>query len=62
MTDNEKRAHDLSTVLLPQTIDYKAKETVENGTASNGVDAFSVYMETYNNLLDLFNREFPEGK
>lgn len=60
MTDNEKRAHDLSIALLTDAIKFESTKSI--GTDSDDVDAFEIYMNNYKNALDLFNREFPSDK
>lgn len=60
MTDNEKRAHDLSTALLSKAIEFESTKSAING--ESGVDGFEIYMKNYKAALELFNREFPNDK
>ncbi|EDP10903.1 hypothetical protein [Amedibacillus dolichus] len=76
MTDNEKRAHDLTLFLLKDVMKLKQEainqETIANATeeelasgcieTKSSVDAYVEYMEIYKTALNAFNRDFPDGK
>jgi hypothetical protein len=65
MTDNEKRAHDITVAMLPILHDMNietAKVTTEpdeNNTIQAEFHVYEEYLQTYNSLLKSFNRDFP---
>lgn len=62
MTDNEKRAHDISIALLPKAIEYESAKNALSNNTEERVDAFRIYMENYKHALDMINDEFPHDK
>lgn len=53
MTDNEKRAHDLTIAMIPIIYDknYRGKEIV-------GGNAFDIYHDLYQQFIEQFNQEY----
>lgn len=58
MTDNEKRAHDLTVGIMP--ILYQL--TLDNLEPGGKIELYKVYFNAYNAALEEMNRDFPEGK
>ena len=67
MTDNEKRAHDISVAMLLQTVEMRAQEAASNmepdeeGKISIRTDVYKIYLELYNMILKNLNNDFPDG-
>ncbi len=62
MTDNEKRAHDLAIAIAIDTCHIRANSQISSGNSEVTVDYFSEYMDAYQNVLEIFNEQFPDGK
>lgn len=56
MSDNEKRAHDLAIVCM----NYQQADIV-NGNGER-FDIYATYKNLYSKLLDICNRDFPDGR
>lgn len=68
MTDNEKRAHDLSIALLNRIMDMDMQASKQKQLDSGQTDIHletnphEVYMRIYKPSLSFFNREFPNNQ
>ena len=62
MTDNEKRAHDLTLVMLPKVFEAISESARDAGESSVTIDAYKEYLRVYKMNLVSFNRDFPDGK
>lgn len=62
MTDNEKRAHDLSISLLPKVFESISLDAHEAGETNVTIDAYKECLKMYELNLRAFNRDFPNGK
>ena len=62
MTDNEKRAHDLTTAIIVEVCNLKKLSAIESGAKEIPVDYFAEYMALYEASLEAFNKKFPNGK
>lgn len=67
MTDNEKRAHDMSIALLNRVMDMDMQDSKQKQLDSGETEIYlstnphEVYMRIYKSALNSFNKEFPNG-
>lgn len=75
MTDNEKRAHEFTLCVFNRIADLKTEElkrtAIQNATEeeianehinAGAIDLYKIYIDLYKSTLELFNRDFPDGK
>lgn len=62
MTDNEKRAHDLTIAVLTYSLKPSAtiNEAMINGQESLEINVYKAYTSIYRMFLDRFNQDFAE--
>lgn len=62
MTDNERRAHDLTIAVLTYSLkpDIMIGEAKVNGQENLKINTYKAYMSLYNMFLELFNSDFPK--
>ncbi len=57
MTDNEKRAHDIATAMLPTLYNNKVNNIANGSIENNGIDIMAIYENTYNSCLNYLNSQ-----
>jgi len=74
MTDNQKRAHDIASSLLPCIITLRQNEILHQARTeidtygeqrtitTKAIDTYQEYLKLYNTHMELLNRDFPEGQ
>ena len=61
MTDNEKRAHDLALSHYQSVLSDLVLENWASDDESNELDVYTAYKKLYDELLKLFNRDYPSA-
>lgn len=56
MSENEKRAHDLAMLFWQRTYNLHQNQTQKK------MDLYDAYKQTYDELLENLNRDYPNGK
>lgn len=56
MTDNEKRAHDIATSMLPTMYEHKLSN-IASGSDNNVLDIMGIYENIYRSALRYFDHE-----
>lgn len=62
---NEQRAHDLTMLYIKTLTNMEYKQAVSNvtdGQANLKIDFYEKYIEFYPKVLEVVNRDFPNGK
>lgn len=60
MTDNEQRAHDLALILVQYWMTSPISDSeLDVAGKAKPRDIYSKYVETYQQALNAFNRDFP---
>nr|DAT88427.1 MAG TPA: hypothetical protein [Caudoviricetes sp.] len=59
MTDNEKRAHDLALSHYQNVLSDLVLDSWTSTNESNELDVYTAYKKLYDELLELFNRDYP---
>ena len=62
MLTNEQRAHDLALYTLEARKNSVIREQVEQGDSQVQFDVYKEYLFLYDQLLEIFNRDFPPNE